>query len=234
MKVTNPEKRLSMFYGRVDEKHIRSLLPYIKGKNVLDIGCGNGSTTDYIQKNLEDIKCIGIDDSQEEIDKANTLFPGNDFRVENAEKLGFEDGLFQTIVLRDALHHLYEEADYTKIKNELQRIASKDSRLIILDPNINFILKMARRLASHKDAECDFNTAIQLTRDLGFKITTIQFHTIYSLPLSGGYVGYNFVPNWKPLYGFILFTEKILEKIVSFLGLRKFFCWRYLIVAERQ
>jgi len=220
-----------MFWGRVDEKHILSFLPFIRGENVLDVGCGNGSTTGYLAEN-GDFSCIGIDDDKEEIALAKKLFPGCDFRVMNCEELEFEDNYFNTIILRDVLHHLYEDADFEKVKKELQRVSANNGRLIILDPNIHFILKMMRLISSHRDAECKYETALEIMGDIDCKLIHKDFNTLYSLPLSGGYVGINFVPQVKIIQDIILGSEKFFEKLTNKLKLGRYFCWRYLIVGE--
>jgi len=231
----NSEKRLQQFWGEVDKKHIKSIVPFIKGKNVLDLGCGNGSTTAYITKVFPGIHCIGMDGSEDEIRKARVLFPGCDFRVGNAEAITLnEPKKFDTIILRDALHHLYEEADFDKVKYEIDRISHKNTVLIVLDPNINYIVKLSRYLIAHQDAECQCDEAIREISQMGFVIVQQKFTTLYSLPLSGGYVGYNFVPDNQLLYAIILGSEYYLENIVNLFGLGRFFCWRYLIVANKS
>jgi SAM-dependent methyltransferase len=232
MKIIQPERRLKLFWGAVDKKMIRSFVPYLKGKEILDIGCGNGSTTDYINKNT-DFSCTGIDDDTEAITNAKRLFPRNNFVLGKGERLPFDDGSFDTIILRDTIHHIWEEGDFEKAAAEIARVAKPDARLIIYDPNVNFVLRTLRRMSGHKDASCTFQTAVELLPRLGFKMTKKQFNTLFSLPLSGGYVWYNFVPNINWLYNFVLFSERVGEKIINGLGLGRSLCMRYLIIAER-
>ncbi len=232
MKIANPEKRLRCFWGEVDNKHIKSMIPFVKGKNVLDVGCGYGSTTRLVSDTLH-ANCIGIDDSVEAIDAARSLFPGASFKVANCRELPFEDGYCDTIILRDTLHHLFEDPDYGRIKEELARVSHSGTVLIILDPNVNMLLRMLRFLSSHDDAVCTFDSALKFIEDLGFELQHGDFHTIYSLPISGGYVGLNFVPNWTWLYRVILGSERFSERIAKMLGLHKALCIRYLLVARK-
>lgn len=231
MRISNPEKRLEKFWGRVDEKHIMSFFPFVKGRNVLDVGCGNGSTTGYLNQN-GDFNCIGIDEDKEEIGLAKRLYPDCDFRLMNCEEMIFEDNYFETIVLRDVLHHLYEDADFEKVSKELVRVSGKNSRIIIFDPNVNFMLKTMRVISFHKDAGCNFETALKITDDIGYKLIHKSFNTLYSLPLSGGYVGINFVPQMRSIQQFILRSENFFERITNKLKLGRYLCWRYLIVGE--
>jgi ubiquinone/menaquinone biosynthesis C-methylase UbiE len=232
LKIARPEKRLSLFWGKVDEKNIKSFFPFIQGNNILDIGCGNGSTVNFVTKHLN-CSCIGIDDNSNSISIARKLFPDCNFTVANCENLPFDDGYFDTIILRDTLHHLYQEADFEKVKKELNRISNRNTVFIIFDPNINFLLRMFRIFIYHKDAECTFEQAKNIISDFGCKIIHNEFNTIFSLPLSGGYVGINFVPQIKSLQSFILFMEEKCEKIINKLGLGKYFCLRYLIISQK-
>jgi len=234
MKIKNPEKRLQKFWGKVDQKHIASFVPFIEGKTVLDLGCGNGSTTAYITKNCPQFDCIGVDYEEKEVEKAKELFSDCNYMQGNAENLKYNDNHFDTIILRDALHHLFEESDFEKVKKELARLSHDKTVLIIFDPNINFILKFARFLAAHKDAECNYESALDIAKRLDFTVNYIDFNTLYSLPLSGGYVGINFVPNVKFVQSFILASERFFEKVINRLRLGRYFCWRYLIVAKKS
>ena len=114
MKIDNPEKRLKQFTGQVDKKHIASIAKYVIGPDVLDMGSGYGTTT-YGISGLG-FNCIGIDYDNTSLDRARKLFPNNYFQFANAEKLPFKDNTFDTVILRDALHHFYQESDFSKVK----------------------------------------------------------------------------------------------------------------------
>jgi ubiquinone/menaquinone biosynthesis C-methylase UbiE len=232
MNIKNSQKRMQMFAGKVDQKHIQSIVEHINGKNVLDMGSGYGSTTAKIQ--AAGFNCIGIDYDQPTLDIAKSIYPECNFQYCNAEQLPFEDNSFDVIVMRDALHHFYQEADFNKVKAEILRVSTKNARIIVLDPNVSFMLKTMRKIMRHKDAECAFETAQAIMKDMGYNITYSRFHTLYSLPLSGGYVGINFVPNISILQSFILKSEKLAEKVVNGLRLGRQICWRYVIVVDRK
>lgn len=233
MRICNPEKRLEQFWGRVDEKHIRQIAPFVKGRRVLDVGCGNGTTTAYLRRSLG-VECVGIDDAGDEIAKARRRFPDCEFAVMNCENLDCESGYFDTLVLRDVLHHLVEDADFAKVRQELGRVAAPQARLIVFDPNVNFIVRTCRRLASHRDAECTAETAAAVLAEMGYRQIHHDYNTLYSLPLSGGYVGINFVPQIAVLQNLILQSEAVLEAAVRKLGLGRSLCWRYLLVGDRD
>jgi SAM-dependent methyltransferase len=231
MKVKNPEKRLRKFLGKVDKKFIDLIKENIVGDIVLDVGCGMGTTTGEITKNAA-IKCIGIDYDSDSLAVAKALNPNGTYLNENCEKLSFKDNYFDTIILRDVLHHLKGEADFNLVRKELIRVAKPNARLIILDPNVNFILKTARKIAFHKDEECTFEDAIKIVETMNGDIRHSSFNTVISIPLSGGYVGVPLVPNILFIQNFVMFFESILEKIVNKLNLGRILCWRYFIIAD--
>jgi len=230
MKIQNPEKRLQQFWGKVDQKHISTFSKFVKGTKVLDMGCGLGTTTATLSK--MGFSCIGIDYDSGTVEYCKKTHNQCNFHIANAEALPFDNEAFDTIILRDALHHFYGEANFEKVKKEILRVSKKNARIIFFDPNVNFLLRTMRKLTAHKDEECKYETALEIAKELNLKIIHKSFNTLYSLPLSGGYVGINFVPNVAIVHSFILGSEKVAEKIVNFFGLGRQLCWRYLIVGE--
>jgi SAM-dependent methyltransferase len=231
MKIEDPQKRLDMFWGKVDKKHIALIKEHIKGKRVLDMGCGYGTTTSVLT--AEGYQCVGIDYDDSSVAAAKDRFPNCNFQKANAEELPFENNSFDAIVLRDALHHFYGEANFEKVKSEILRVAGPGANIIFFDPNVNFILRTMRKISKHKDEECDYETAVKIMKDMGFRIIHSKFNTLYSLPLSGGYVGINFVPGIKIIQTIILQSEKLFERLVNTLGLGRYLCWRYVLVGEK-
>jgi ubiquinone/menaquinone biosynthesis C-methylase UbiE len=232
MNIKQPEKRLKKFWGQVDRKHISHIAEFVNGSVVLDMGCGYGTTTATIGP-MQKCRIIGIDYDAATVELAKKRFPSSEFITANAESLPFADGMFDTVILRDALHHFYGEADFIKVKSEILRVSKKDATFIFFDPNVNAVLRAARVLSRHIDEECNYETALKIMGELNCKVVHTSFNTLYSLPLSGGYVGLNFVPNSKLIWSFLLGTEKFLEKAVNALRIGRWFAWRYIIVGKR-
>ena len=87
-------------------------------------------------------------------------------------------------------------------------------------------------VSKHKDEECTYEEAIKKMKELNLEIIHKSFNTVYSLPLSGGYVGINFIPQLKFLQNIILYTEEILEKLIQNSFGRRI-AWRYIIVGKK-
>ena len=180
MKIENPEKRLGKFFGKVDQKHIEIIASHVFGDKVLDLGAGYGTTTNYITQVLGK-ECVAIDLDDISIDVAKKINKDINYLKVNAEDLPFEDGHFDTLVLRDALHHFLGEANYDKVAAELFRVLRPGGRMIFFDPNVNFMLKTLRKISNHDDEECDYETALSLLHKDKYKIIHKSFNTIYSV-----------------------------------------------------
>jgi len=232
MRIKNPEKRLTRYWGQVDGKYTALISAWVKGQRVLDIGCGYGTTTSCIAVQHPGVECIGIDYDPAVVERATTLYPTGNFRVENGECLSFENQSFDTLIMRDALHHLYREADFGKITREVKRVIKKNGRLIILDPNVNFLLRTLRFLAAHQDEQCSYEEALRMLAALPATIVHREFNTVIDLPLSGGYVGVDFIPPYPALYKLVSGGERAATRLVTRLGLGRSVCLRYFLVAD--
>lgn len=111
----------------------------IKGKNVLDIGCGYGWFELFaISKGVKNI--TGIDINNETINVAKKCVKNKKvkFQVENAVKLPFNDNAFDTIVSIETLEHITRNTEL-KMYSEIARVLKKDGILYISTPYSSFI-----------------------------------------------------------------------------------------------
>lgn len=99
----------------------------IKGKEVLDIGCGSylGRYNPNITKRL-----VGIDPSAEALKLAQKLHPGAFFFVASADNLPFADKSFDVSLILFTLHHLSSKK-WKKALYEANRVSRKT--IIIYD-----------------------------------------------------------------------------------------------------
>lgn len=227
------ERRLDRFWGEVDRKQIELIAPWLRGPRVLDLGCGYGTLTAAASLDYG-LECTGIDRDEESLESARRRFGGCEFTNADAEALPFEAATYDTVVLRDTLHHLVNEGGWRQASAELLRVSKPDARLVVFDPNVHRLLRLARRLSGHVDEECPFERAVPIVEGLGYRPVHTRFHALFSLPLSGGYVGPELVPN-RPLLGkLVLRADDALDRLIHRLGLARRLAWRYLIVGERQ
>ena len=222
-------KRLDVFYGRVDERLNSRIASCVVGESVLDVGCGFGPLTDYLR--VKGFKATGVDLLEDCVAAGQARYPQADLRVTKSEALEFPDKSFDTVVLKDVIHHIYEEDDIGEFLADVRRVARK--RLVILDPNPMIILLLARRIIGHVDPVCSPADASRVLTEAGFKVTKLEYSELFAFPMSGGYVGPVLVPSRPRFIGSaILAVDEALMGLARLLGLGRFIGWRYLLVAD--
>ena len=88
---TNPDQH----YRNLEIEHILRAIGALEPKAILDVGCGNGFTTERISEQHPDAVITGIDFSQDMINEANRHHSGNniDYRVGDVLSLSRTPGL---------------------------------------------------------------------------------------------------------------------------------------------
>lgn len=104
----------------------------IKGKKMLDVGCGDGVLSYLLAKNGANV--TGIDNSEEAIKFAKEKckdFTNLNFQVASAYELPFSDNSFDYIISSDVIEHLkYPE----KMLAEIKRVWNGKRKIIITTP----------------------------------------------------------------------------------------------------
>ncbi|MGD1875275.1 MAG: class I SAM-dependent methyltransferase [Mastigocoleus sp.] len=79
---------------------------YLKGYDVLEVGCGRGGGSSYILRALQPKTMTGVDFSEKNIAFCQKLevIPGLNFRVGDAELLPFADSSFDVVVNIESSH----------------------------------------------------------------------------------------------------------------------------------
>ena len=222
-------RRLDGFYGKVDERLNARIAKWIAGKSVLDVGCGFGQLTDYLRRKGFD--AVGVDLLEACVVAGRERFPQADLRVSKTETLDAPDKSYDTVILKDTIHHIYEEDDVAAFLADVKRVARK--RVVIQDPNPMFILLMARKLIGHVDPVCKPADAIRVVTEAGFKVVKLEYSELFAFPMSGGYVGPVMVPGRPGWLGkALLGLDEGLFRLFSAVGLGRFLGWRYLLVAD--
>ena len=105
----------------------------LRGRRLLDIGCGTGSITAVLVERCL-CKAWGVDPSPEMIAEARAKrIPGAGFKVAPAEALPFKAGWFERALMRSVVHHVERPAAFA----EARRVLAPGGRLVIhnLDPD---------------------------------------------------------------------------------------------------
>lgn len=106
---------------------------FVKGKRVLDVGCGTGYGSAYL------VTCgaasvVGIDLSMESVEyaRANFQFANLSFGVSDATKLPFEGEQFDVCVSFEVIEHI---ADDVAFLEQIRRVLNSSGLLFISTPN---------------------------------------------------------------------------------------------------
>lgn len=127
-----PEDRMAHVRSQV----LPTVLPFIKGETILDIGCGFGNLTIELAKNNPDSQVYGIDlhDSltgQAQMNAEVFRVSNVEFKTGSAYSLPFEDGFVDTATCFFMLHHL-EDIKFALF--EIKRVLKKGGILTVVEP----------------------------------------------------------------------------------------------------
>lgn len=132
MRIKDPQKRLLSVWGHVDDVHNRLIRKNVVGPRVLDVGCGYGALTDYMRR--EGFEAVGVDEDRQSVAAGGEMFSQANLILADAGKLDFPDGHFDTVVLKDALHHILKADDPSCVLDEIFRILRAGGSLVRSTP----------------------------------------------------------------------------------------------------
>jgi SAM-dependent methyltransferase len=227
---TDQIRRLDGFFGDVNRDIDAAMSAAVADCSgvVLDFGCGFGSLVDHLRR--QGRQAVGVDMLDFCVDAGRRRFPQADLRCSQNGLADFGTRSADAILLKDVIHHIADEDDVTAFLNEVRRVAGR--RLVISDPNPTLILRFCRWLIGHIDPALKPADAIRLLTRHGFRCRPVKYSNLFSLALSGGYVGRPLVPRGRILSALIRGIDKGGTAVLNAIGLGRFFCWRYLLVAE--
>jgi hypothetical protein len=101
--------------------------------------------------------------------------------------------------------------------------------IIIFEPNPNWLLKLARRIISHKDEEVPVKPLLRLLEGHGVAVQECYFRDLVAFPLSGGFVGWEFVPPIKILFPLLIGMDRLFRGFFHLIKMDGVTCWRYLV-----
>ena len=224
---TNSSKYSAYVATRKQSEEIIKLLNEnpLKNTSILDVGCGDGTFTFEIFKEVKPKKIVGFACAEKAIRVAINSIRKHDkgkikflcANVYRSHKF-FKKNSFDTIIIRGVLHHLSKPEKAIK---SLKNIASK---IIVLEPNgYNPILKLIENTSTYhiKRGERSYwpPKINKWFANNGFKVKKQHFFSI--------------IPYFCPenIVKLLKFIEPVMEKIPF---IKMFYCGTNLIYYEKQ
>jgi SAM-dependent methyltransferase len=201
----------------------QDILRLVDGRSILEVGCGYGT---FVREARENGKvAFGLDINLRTLQTGSKFYPSIEGSLiqGDMERLPFKQKTFDTILLRESLHHV----SWEKVLPEILRICRTE--ILIFEPNPNGFLRLCRRIISHQDQEVPLEPLLALLRSLDVAVKQICFRDLFAFPLSGGFVGWELIPPVKILFPFLLRADRILHSLFRLLRVERSVSWRYLL-----
>lgn len=198
----------SPYHQFYEKPAMYGLIPDIKGKTVLSLGCGAGTDSSYL-KSLGVDKSVGIDISSEQIKLANEIHPECDFKVMDMEHLDFPDSIFDFAYSSLAIHYI---EDWTTVFKEVYRV---------LKPNSYFLFSCGHPVKYAMDGvntDTDWVNKLEIAKNKETKEYRITGDYIARKKLPDGF-GKNTITCWRKSYAEISSEIKssgfLIEQIID-------------------
>jgi len=145
-------------------------LPLVKGKSVLDLGCGSGYGTFELAQSAR--WALGLDVSLEAIRYARQTYTAGplNFLAGNACQIPLADSSLDVIVSFEVIEHLAEQE---QLMREICRILKPDGILLISTPNRVFYTEERREVNPYHTREFDEE---EFKRFLGDFFPVVDLH----------------------------------------------------------
>lgn len=125
---------VNLFFSRYHAAvGLRKVLAYARGpveSPLLEIGCGNGATTEGLLRQLPGVEITAVDYDPDEVALARRRL-GDRARIEqgDATDLRFGDATFGMVVSMNVMHHL----DYRTALHEVRRVLKRGGQFLFMD-----------------------------------------------------------------------------------------------------
>ena len=121
----------------------RNMMPNVKNKKILDLGCGYGENDNYY-KELGAKSVLGVDISTHMIEMANRYnkLRNIDYKVIAMEDIYQINDRFDIVISSLAFHYI---KDYSKLVKDIYNLLNKDGYLIFSQEHVQNIRKMLKK-----------------------------------------------------------------------------------------
>ena len=198
-----------------ENRFIMEQLGDIRGKRILDLGCGAGENSVYFSR--KGAKCVASDISSGMVETALKLAEKYGVKVEgkvvNAMAIDFPDNSFDIIYAANILHHV----DPQKALQEMYRVVKRGGKVCFWDPlKHNPIINVYRQMATSVRTEDEMPLDINIVRFLKGLFSEVQYDTFWIFSLwifLQFYLIERVHPNQERYWKKIIYEESRLRKL---------------------
>ncbi|MCX7049574.1 MAG: class I SAM-dependent methyltransferase [Candidatus Sumerlaeota bacterium] len=150
----------------------------VKGKRLLDLGCGAGENSVYFA--LKGASCLATDFSpgmvKTALELAETYGVAIQARVMDAMKMDLPDESFDIVYASNLLHHV----DPRRTLDEMHRILKKGGKACFWDPlRHNPIINIYRRMATEVRSPDEHPLHINIVKDVQARFSSVEYDTFW-------------------------------------------------------
>ncbi len=162
-----------------ENRFILKHLGDVRGKFLLDLGCGAGENSVYFSR--LGAKCVASDYSPGMVETALKLAQVNGVEVEgrviNAMAIDYPDNTFDIVYAANLLHHIPDP--FVTIR-EIHRVLKPGGKMCFWDPlRHNPVINVYRRIATEVRTEDETPLHINLVKTVQGLFTTTRFDTFW-------------------------------------------------------
>jgi ubiquinone/menaquinone biosynthesis C-methylase UbiE len=233
----------------VENRYALSQMGSIKGKKILDLGCGMGDTSLYFASKGARVYAVDISPGMIGLVKRVARKAGYskniDAKVMLAENLKFPSSYFDLVFGNGVLHHVVIE----KTLAEVNRVLKEGGMAAFVEPLgdnpvINIYRKIAKKVRTPTEIPLKYATLDRLTNIRFKKFSHKEFHLVTLLIFLWFYLVERTNPNkeryWKKIIddgekinGVFRSLVKIDELIFKLVPPIKMFCWNTVLIYEK-
>ncbi len=196
----------------IENRYALSQLGDIKGKKLLDLGCGAGETSVYFA--LQGAEVTGTDIADDFLNVAQKLAAKHKTTIQTivtpAESLPFEDKSFDCVFGNGILHHV----DVLAAGREIERVLKPGGIAVFIEPlPYNPFIQIYRLLAKDVRTKEEKPLNAQVLKDFQFLFPHYQHQEFWFMTL-GIFFYFFLVKRWHPSK--VRYWKKVIEDAPSF------------------